>query len=504
MNFLLALVSAALLVFCFPGHNVTWLAPFAIAPLLVACGTETNYKNRFWIGFLFGTVYWFFVCNWIQWTIQTHGGMSSTTAWFVFALFSLAKALQSAVFSVMAGWTMRSPRAIPATAALWVLMEYSHQFTGFAWLHLGNAGIDMSLPMRIAPLAGVWGISFLFASIAAETANLILRRPGIPGFGVALVPLLLLLPRLPQPEPPRERAILVQPNIDETANFTPRSFLTLLEQMRIQSLEALNGTPRPDLVVWPEAPAPFYDNDPLFMQYLSDLAQSTKASFLTGLVAHTPANANLNSALLLSPKGEVVSRYDKINLVPFGEFVPWPLGPIAFKVSSEAGDFVPGTQQVVSPVGSHRIATFICYESVFPRFISRFVENGAEVLFNPSNDGWFGKTSARNQHLEIVRMRAAENGRWILRDTNDGITAAIDPAGHLREVLPEFTQASRAMVFSYRNSLTLYTRAGDWFIVVCLLLAAGGIYSGTSTRVRISSRTRSAASPRAAPKALRG
>ena len=504
MIWLLALASSVLLVLCFPGYNFTWLAPVALTPLLIAAAIEKRPWRRFWAGYAFGVVYWFGVCNWIQWTIHTHGGLSIGMSWFVFALFCLAKALQTAAFSWLAGWTMQSKLAVPATAALWVLMEYTHQHTGFAWLHLGNAAIDMSLPLRIAPIAGVWGISFLFAAIAAEVANLICKRPGIPGFSLVLLASLFLLPTIPAAQEPTERAILVQPNIDETTDFTPESFTLLVNRMRALSLEPLNAQPRPQLLIWPEAPAPFYDTDAPFMDFLRSLAREANVSFLAGLVAHTTANGILNSAVLFDPQGNIVSRYDKINLVPFGEFVPWPLGPIAFKVSNEAGDFVPGTRQVVSPVGVHRMATFICYESVFPRFISRFVENGAEVLFNPSNDGWFGKTSARYQHLEIVRMRAVENQRWILRDTNDGITAAIDPAGRLRQTLPPWQEASTAAGFNYEKAVTPYTRYGDWFVAVCLFFAAAGIYSGTSTRVRISSRMRSPASARRPPSALRG
>ncbi len=258
------------------------------------------------------------------------------------------------------------------------------------------------------------------------------------------------------------------------------------------------------MLVWPEAPAPFYDNDPAFMETIAGIARDRGSYFLAGLVAHTPAGANLNSALMIAPDGRTVTRYDKVNLVPFGEFVPWPLGPIAFQISNEAGGFQPGSEEVVTTVGAHRVSTFICYESVFPNFIRGFVDRGAEVLFNPSNDGWFGKTPARFQHLQIVRMRAAENRRWILRDTNDGITAAIDPAGRVRQTLPLYQNASAAMGFEFDRRTTFYTRHGDWFPLVCLALAGAGLYSGTSRWVRISSRMRSPASARREPSALRG
>ncbi len=468
---------------------------------MIAASREQRTWHRFALGYWCGLIYWFGTCNWIRWTIETHGGMSGMTAGFVFALFCLAKSLQAGAFAVLAGWTMRSRLAVPATAALWVAVEYTHAPLGFAWLQLGNAVIDMELPMRLAPLAGVWGVSFVLALASAEIANLFTKRRGVPGFAVLAWALLFVLPRAPGETPTTERAGVVQPNIDEEATWTPQSFATLLRRMR--ELSALSLQPGQQLV-WPEAPAPFYDNDPSFMSYLQQIARDRKVYLLAGLVAHSPEGANLNSALTIAPDGETVTRYDKINLVPFGEFVPWPLGPIAFQISNEAGGFQPGTRQVVTMAGKHAQATFICYESVFPNFIRRFVKSGAQVLFNPSNDGWFGKTAARYQHLEIVRMRAAENRRWILRATNDGITAAIDPAGRVRQKLPLYQEAAAVMGFNYESQLTIYTRFGDWFLLVCVALAGAGIHSGTSTWVRISSRMRSPASARREPSALRG
>jgi len=157
--------------------------------------------------------------------------------------------------------------------------------------------------------------------------------------------------------------------------------------------------------------------------------------------------------------------------VPFGEFVPWPFSGLVDKISTEAGDFATGKQVVVSPVGDHKIGVFICYESVFPNFVRKFAANGAEALFNISNDGWFGKSAARQQHLMIVRMRAAENRRWILRSTNDGITGTIDSAGRLRGTLPLFTQATSYTGFSYISEQTFYTRHGDWLPLVCGVVA---------------------------------
>jgi apolipoprotein N-acyltransferase len=178
--------------------------------------------------------------------------------------------------------------------------------------------------------------------------------------------------------------------------------------------------------------------------------------------------------VLLSPAGNAVSRYDKVHLVPFGEFVPWPFG-FANHISSEVGDFAAGKQIVVAPMGAHQIGTFICYESVFPNFVRQFARNGAEVLFTISNDGWFGKSAAREQHLVIVRMRAAENWRWVLRSANDGITATIDPAGRVLGHLPLYTEATSYTGFNFISTQTVYTRFGDWFPALCAVVALAGL-----------------------------
>ncbi len=475
LNFLLAILSAILLIALFPNYNLAWLAPVALTPLIVAAARESRWRARFAFGFASGAVFWFGLCNWIQWTLEQHAGVSSATAWFLFVLFCLAKALQTGAFAALAGALPQKPWAPPAIAALWVALEYTHSWTGFEWLNLGNAASDMSFLLRLAPVTGVWGLSFAFALMSAVIAAVILRRQRLVSLWLVLLLALYVLPDIPEPARGREAAVVVQPNLDDDTAWTPAILQRTEEQLRILSLSPVLGrdTP-PSLIVWPEAPAPFYTYDPTFTAFVTQVAQTAQSDVLLGAVAKAPDNAPLNSAWLVTPAGPA-SRYDKVNLVPFGEFVPWPFGLLTRKVSNEAGDFEPGNTVVVSAVNGHKIGTFICYESVFPSYIRRFAAQGAEVLFNLSNDSWFGKSQARYQHLRIVRMRAAENRRWIVRATNNGISAVIDPAGRILNTLPEYREAAGRLRYDYRSDLTFYTKHGDWFVLLCALCALAAL-----------------------------
>jgi apolipoprotein N-acyltransferase len=480
LNFVLAIASAVLLIALFPNYNLAPLAPVALTPLLIAAARERRWRRRFAFGYLAGVVYWFGLCNWIQWTLEQHAGVTSGVAWFLFALFCLAKALQTGVFAALAGALPSRPWTPPAVAALWVVIEYTHSWTGFEWLNLGNAASDMSFLLRLAPITGVWGLSFVFALMSAVIAAVILRRQRLASLWLVLLLGLYFLPEIPKPERGSEAAVAVQPNMDDEAAWTPELLQRTEDQMEGLSVSPVlvggGGRGRaPSVIVWPEDPAPFYANDGRFTGFVSSVAKLAGAEVLTGAIGRAPDGAPLNSALLVSPGGAIVSRYDKVNLVPFGEFVPWPFGMITQKVSTEAGDFEPGRGVVISPLGAHRIGTFICYESVFPSYIRRFALDGAEAMFNLSNDSWFGRSQARYQHLRIVRMRAAENRRWIVRATNNGITAAIDPAGRLIETLPEYREAAARLPFGYRKDLTLYTRFGDWFVALCAAVVAAAL-----------------------------
>jgi apolipoprotein N-acyltransferase len=183
-----------------------------------------------------------------------------------------------------------------------------------------------------------------------------------------------------------------------------------------------------------------------------------------------------NSAALVAPDGNWDGRYDKVHLVPFGEYVPFKsLLGFAGGLTKEVGEFSRGSSRDPLPAGDEKLGIFICYESVFPDEVREFANRGAQVLVNISNDGWYGDSGAYAQHLKQARMRAVENARWLLRDTNTGVTAAIDPFGRVVQTIPRKTRAALVANYALENATTFYTRHGDWLAYACAIITVGAI-----------------------------
>ena len=482
LNFALALLTAVLLVLVFPNlifptFGLPWLAPMALTPLLIALAREPRPLWRFLLGEFAGIVYWFGVCYWIQFVLEVHGGMGRWGGWGTFLLFCVAKAIHLGVFSLLAAVVIRTWYAVPAIAALWTGIERTH-----ATFRIRVAGARATrpsiwrLPMRLAPFVGVYGISFVLA------------HHGVDGGGDHSAP------RPPRTRVARRgaravavagpaRALRRRPQLPWWCNRTcpkknngrplqPRRFAISWCSVRLMLRDGSSA----HLIIWPEVPGPlYYYNDPKFRDEATNLARFTHAYFLFGTVGETAHREPLNSAVMLNPSGDLIDRYDKINLVPFGEYVPKFFGFVN-RITQEAGDFVPGNRIVDFSMDDHRLGVFICYESVFPHEVRQFVKQGADLLVNISNDGYFGHSAAREQHLEIARMRAAENRRWLIRATNDGIRRpSIRPAA-LPSGSPMYQEAVARMNFGYESSTTFYTEHGDWFAWGCWLGVAIALF----------------------------
>ncbi|MBV8897190.1 MAG: apolipoprotein N-acyltransferase [Acidobacteriaceae bacterium] len=464
---LLSLATAFLLLAIFPKFNLRFLAPVALTPLLIALARTEQGWQRFLFGWAAGIFYWFFLCTWIEFVLEVHGGMGVFGAWGSFILFCVLKALHLAVFSWLAGPLMRRAYAIPAIAALWTGLERTHGTFGFAWLALGNAGISMSVPLRVAPFVGVYGVSFVFAMLAAALACVILRHPRMRLVPLAALGLLFLLPAIPENIPTSDSALVVQPNINPNLEWT-----ALLQEKTERELSAVSDVFQSNLVIWPELPAPLYYYDDREFHDAATTIARRHGYFLFGTVAYTGLHQPLNSAVLLGPEGAEIGRYDKIDLVPFGEFVPRAFWFVN-RITQEAGDFAPGRDIKVLPAAGHCLGVFICYESAFPDLVREFSRKGADVLVNLSNDAYFGHSEAREQHLLLARMRAIENRRYLIRATNDGITAVVNPAGEIIQQLPLYKEVAAPMRYGVVGPATFYTRHGDWFAWICLAAGVG-------------------------------
>lgn len=505
---LLVGLSAVLQVLIFPLPGLYVLSWVALTPLVVALLRArpageleipgllrlrpASPSQGFLLGYVCGILWYAGTCYWVFDTMRKYGGLDASAAVLVLVLFCCYLGLYHGLFGLLIALMVRSPRDYRRSLVLapffWIAVELMRtRVTGFPWNLLGTAQVDNSALCGISALTGVYGVSFEIAlvNVALAAAFLIPREKRTSMLIAALAAAAVLqagsLVKVPQAHATR-RALLVQQNIPVSANWTPEYFQQTLDQLTSLTEKSVAGEPAKnfDLIVWPESPAPFFSNDPRFRAALAQVATQTKLWTITGSIGVEPANqANgtvFNSALLISPSGEWRARYDKVHLVPFGEYLPFPrLFAFAGGLTKEVGQFEHGSSRRPLNAAGVPIGVFICYESIFPDEVRRFTKNGAQVFVNISNDGWYGDSGAYAQHLNQTRMRAIENNRWLLSSTDTGVTASIDPAGRIVDQLPRKERATLAAPYALTSVTTLYTRYGDWFAYLCAIISMGAL-----------------------------
>lgn len=523
-----AIASAALLELPFPlaGPMPPWRSVFAwwgLVPLLWAALHPMVAEGRhplrraFLLAYLCGFLWYCGNCYWVYHTMLMYGDLGPVTAALLLVLFSAVLGLYFGVFGLCVAVVRRATgTAWPALVAapfFWVALELAAaRITSVPWDQLGYSQVDNALVNRLAPWTGVYGIGFVLAAVNASLAAGLLvesksgrLRSAIAGAALSVAGFAGLFVSPPS-SAPSATAVLIQPNLDvggdinwpgdewnrhmaqfaQLAGETCKSFIQGIPQTGSPTVVPQCPTPpmRPDLVVWPEAPAPFEEPDPRFEQALQGIARQVQAPLIVGSIGmdysgEAQAWHDYNSAVVIGADGRHVGRYDKIHLVPFGEYVPYEkLLFFARKLTGRVSRFDRGqTRKVFLLPGSygrgHRYGVFICYEAVFADEVRHFAGLGSEVLVNISDDGWYGDTSAPWQHLNMARMRAIENRRWLLRDTNTGITAVIDPYGRVRQSIPRHQADALPARFGFRDDVTFYTAHGDVFAWVCAVVAIG-------------------------------
>jgi apolipoprotein N-acyltransferase len=477
---LLSLVSGVLLVLSLPKPDLYPLAWVAIAPFLFAIATRPGSAAHTVItSYITGFVFFAGTCYWITETMNTYGGLSFPTALGVCALFALSFALYFVLFGLGLHLALKKfgTAGLLFAAPLWVTMEWlrSILFSGFPWMLSGYALVPHSGILQMAAWTGVYGLSFLATFVNSLIAFAVLERNRTSAISAALIVLVAwFLPVLGRtPSGGTIPVRLVQTNISLDQPWKKPDADQLLDELGALSTR---DTSKPRLVVWPETPAPFYLNDGEFRTRMQNITRKLDAFFLVGYI-DSKGEDPTNSAALLNPEGRQLSRYDKMHLVPFGEYVPFKhLLFFAQSLVREVGEFIPGTDYTVSQMDGHQISTAICYESIFPDLVRQFVKKGAELLVVITNDGWFGQSSAPYQHLRMGVVRSVENHRWMVRTANTGVSAIIDPYGKIEAGTPIGVRMILDGNVQFRTDRTFYTEYGDVFAYVNVLVAAAVIF----------------------------
>jgi len=506
-------LSGALQILIFPiaGPVPLWrtlLCWMALAPLLIAIlgnGGPLRLRQAALLGYLCGFLWYLGNCYWIYQTMYLYGDLPKLVSLGILVLFALYLGLYYAFFAVLLALLRRGrwgvQGALLAAPFAWVSLELARaRITGFPWDLLGYSQVDNGLLTMLSPVGGVMLMSFVIVAVNSLFAAAALapqsKRTLLAGALVlAAAAQLGALYHSPADDPDSQHyATLLQENLAvgaeghaEEALSAEQKYRQFIAWSKAPNFQMEQGTPEehwmpmtqpnpPDLIVWPEAPADFISIDAAFRSQMSGLARSADSTVVAGDIGveidpHAENGYHeYGSASVFSRNGSPMGRYDKIHRVPWGEYVPFKqLFFFAGKLVSGVGNFSAGTQHSVFHANGRSFSVFICYESIFGDEVRRFVQDGAEVLVNISDDGWYGDTGAPWQHLNMARMRAIENRRWLLRDTNTGVTTAIDPHGRGVFTTPRHIRAAFAFPFDYRSDKTLYTRFGDWFAWLCTL-----------------------------------
>jgi len=502
----LAAASGLMLTCSFPKIGWHYMAWVSLVPLLV-CLKDTSPFNGFRLGLVSGLVHQVTLIYWMTITMHQYGQLPWAVSIPVMLLMAFYLALYVAVFSWLLVRYIHKPllRMI-SIPILWVALEYlrAHLLTGFPWELLGYSQYANLHWIQLADLSGVYGVSFLIVLVNAIlffTLQEVLNTKnaprvswpfvlGVPASGLAILMLVWLYGdyRIQQTDEqiknsPSSRIGIVQGNIEQSMKWDP-SFQEATVRKYVELSLGIK-TRLPELIVWPETATPFYFlyDDALSKMVVNGIQQAG-TDFLFGAPSFFMKDNDLhyfNSAYLVDAEGSVKGKYDKVHLVPFGEYVPlkkWL--PFIGKMVEQVGDFQAGAKGSVIPWKDFRLGILICYEGIFPDLAREAVKNGASVLINITNDAWYGRTSAPYQHFSMAVFRAVENHRSLVRSANTGFSGFIDPGGRILSSTELFEDAAITRKIPLLSGLTVYARMGDAFALLCLVLSpvlvlAGGL-----------------------------
>ena len=494
MRTALAVLSGVLLAVSFPKFGHPAIAWIAISPLIVAAALSASgptLRRPFLLGFIAGGLYFGGALYWVVDVMTTYGGLSTPVAALVGILLVVYLALYPAWFALMVAASVRrwGISGVWLSPFLWVGGEWvrSWMLNGFPWVMLGSSQSSVIPIVQAASVVGVYGLSAIVALVGTAAAMFALtRRARHRWAAVGVVLFVGVLATLGMLRVMRGtltqtgtvlRVGLVQGNVAQGQKWNPAFRDVILSRYLDLSRRVIGSGA--GLVVWPEASTPFFFNlEGAMAQPIRRLASESRTPFLIGtdeLERREGHDAYYNSAVLVGADGSSGALYKKMWLVPFGEYVPFKrilffVGPLVEAVS----DFSAGDEPVVFDLDGHRISVAICYESIAPWISRAFVRHGSQLLATITNDAWFGRSSAAYQHFEQGAIRAVEEGRYVVRAANTGISGAVDPYGRVIHRTPLFETTTAVVDVRLLDGRTIYSYIGD-----VVAFASAAVLGGT-------------------------
>ena len=485
-DIVLSLLSGILLILCFPNFHLEFLAWFALVPLFLSIEGKGLYYS-FKLGFLTGIISFFGILYWIIVAVHTYGNVPLILSGLILLLLVVYLSLFIGAFTFLTRLIQVRSRiqTIFIAPIIWVALEYLRSFllTGFPWADLGHSQY-LNLPfIQMADITGVYGLSFVillvnttFFSVFRQWTKKIFPFREVATTALILSGFLIYgyvkmgsVDRQ-MSQNPSLKIGLVQGNIDQSIKWDDSFQKETLKIYDKLSFKVSEG--KPDLIIWPETATPFFFQEAKeYQPFVLDIPKKTNAFLLFGTPSYKIEKGKINhynSAYLVSPARELYGRYDKIHLVPFGEYVP--MQNLLFFIGSLGegiGDFKSGREIFNFSLPQGEFGVLICFEIIFPNLCRRFVKDGANFLVTITNDAWFGRTSAPYQHFSIATFRAIENRVFIARAANTGISGFIDPNGRIVKQGGIFTEEAMNGTIRLSNEKTFYTLYGDVFAWIC-------------------------------------
>jgi len=500
-SFLLPLISGVLLALSFPKYGGPAFSWFALTPLLVhlaavAVGPRRS-ARAFRAGLLCGFAYFAGTVYWTSGVMAQYGGIAAPVAMAIAALLVAFLALFPAFFaliqtSIVARYGTAGLLLAPA---IWVATELGRTwlFGGFPWALLGYSQTRVLPIAQFASVAGVYGLSALVALVSASVAVAILRTDRTRWLAAVTAAVAVAAcyvwgaARLADGRLVRGsktvRVGLVQGNVPQDVKWEPAFAGDIL--LRYLSATRRAAERGAALVIWPESSTPFYYQRSPQAEAVRQLAREKNIWILLGSDELDPVERTVsyNSAFLVRPDGTTAGIYRKVQLVPFGEYVPFRrLLFFAKPLVQAVSDFAPGTAPVMLPFAGGAISTAICYEVVYPALIRDGILRGSTLLTTITNDAWFGRSSAPYQHFDMAAMRAIEHGRYLARSANTGISGIVDPYGRVIMTSDLFTQQVLVGDVRLIEELTLYARVGDVVAYASVLVTVAALVGSWWTR----------------------